>query len=84
MYLQKVTRNKCKSRALELVMKVGNVMEGLRSGIISTSEVSEILFDIAEKNRDLILHEHEDPETKEAVRRVRVTLLPFSDKLFTI
>lgn len=82
MYPRKALADKSRSRALELVMRVGNVMSGRNLGTISDTEASEIFHDIVTKNEDLILHEHEDPETKEAIRKIRITLLPFSDKPF--
>lgn len=83
MYLRKARAAESRSRALELVMRVGNVMSGRNLGTISDTEASEIFYDIVKRNEDLILREHEDPETKEAIRKIRITLLPFSDKPFS-
>lgn len=81
MHAQKVT-NILKSRAFELSMSVKNVLESRRSGLLSDTKVSEIFFDLAEKNQDLVLQEQEDQEVREMMRTCRIMLLPFSDRPF--
>lgn len=78
------THNKLKNRAFELTMSVKNVLESKHAGIISDTKVSEILFDLAEKNQDLILHEHDDEELRDIMRPCRIMLLPFSDRSFML
>ena len=82
MRLQKVADNKLKRRAFELALTVGNVITGRDTGIITDMTATEILFDLAEKNEDLVLQEHANPEVKEAMRKIRITLLPFSRRPF--
>ncbi len=69
-------------RATELARKVGNVMEGRRSGIVSDAKASLLLAELAKGNADLVLQEQEDPDVKEAMRGVRIALLPFADGSF--
>ena len=82
MRLQEVTDSGLKRRAFELALKVGNVMSGRNTGIISDLKATEILLDLAERNEDLVLQEHANPEVKEVMRNIRITLLPFSKRPF--
>lgn len=69
-------------RAIELSLSVDNVLEGRRTGLLSDAKISEILSDLVDKNEDLILREQQDQELKDAIRPVRVLLLPFSKRKF--
>jgi hypothetical protein len=74
--------NMLKNRAFELSMSVKNVLESRRSGMLSDTKVSEIFFDLAERNQDLVLQEQEDREVREMMRTCRIMLLPFSNRPF--
>lgn len=84
MYPQNMSLRKSRRRAQELVRKVGNVVTGRILGTVSDTQASEIFHEIVSSNEDLVLQEHEDPDIKEAMRKVRITLLPFSDKPFAV
>ena len=82
MSLQKAQEKDVKNRAFELALKVSNVMTGRHTGILSDTKATEILLDLAERNEDLVLREHANPEVKEVMRNVRITLLAFSKRPF--
>lgn len=81
MHTQK-SHNILKTRAFALSMSVQNVLESRRSGLLSDTKVSEIFFDLAERNQDLVLQEQEDREVRDMMRTCRIMLLPFADKPF--
>lgn len=74
--------NILKTRAFALSMSVKNVLESKHTGLLSDTKVSEIFFDLAERNQDLVLQEQEDREVREMMRICRIMLLPFADKPF--
>ena len=84
MYQQQVSTKQLLGRTLELTLAVRNVMESRHAGIVSDVEASLILTTLAKENKDLVLQEQEDPNVKELMRGVRVTLLPFADEPFHV
>jgi hypothetical protein len=84
MRLRKVAEGELKSRAFELTLKVGNVMAGRHAGVVSDTKATEILLELAERNEDLVLQEHANPEVKEMMRNTRIALLPFSKRPFAM
>jgi len=77
MYSQKKAANKLRSMALELVMEVENIINSAHSGVFSYSKASELFTVLADRYKELLLDEQEDPEVREIIRTVRLTLLPF-------
>ncbi len=67
--------------AATLTLKINNIIESSRAGLLSDTEAGALLLKLFKKEQEYILDEYEDPMIKELMRRARIGIFAFLSKV---